>query len=420
VNIEERRFGFELEVGSGRLRNLNNRLARAGLKWNDDDESYTHDYHCECDWCRTNFCWDRQDWWMHEDHRYYPVKVQYDSSCGAEVITAPIAWGDPRWRDMTFTLDDVLNRAPAIDTNDRCSFHVHVEASDLTRGELANLARLMYSNEAVLFRLASQGPRHRGQYNNYRYCMPFSAFESENEARYGLSYALDEDPQSTTIGETKYVSLNFRPLSRQNTVEFRLWDVVRTAWQMQFLVDLSVAMVQRAKKKPVSKSKGGTLGRYTRTKSEAKGRTAAAHFLNKVQSVLPERNRQGFVQRFWQTFDGKQWQPSWAELTRLHGEDEEAYVRLENVARGNRPSLRRNGWNVVASDEYDEYIDRDPYEADDPPETMPEPPPCDCDICREEMRRRNSERLAQVRAEMQAQINPYATLANAPLTITDA
>lgn len=240
VTARERTFGFELEVAEG-APELSVQLRSAGLA----HQGRVHQYHCRCEYCDEYF--GQQGNWL---------KVQNDSSCGGEVISSILRWentGDTDEMDVNPTriIDGLTRILVESDTpiDHRCGLHVHVGATDLSDNQLGRLYALMHHHEAILYRLAcGRRSEHRGYNNNFDYCRPMSAFDNPVEAR-ELARLKSAQVKSSPIAYNKYIAANMMPIERLGTVEFRLWESTRSRRRLRFYIKLSIALVQRAKRR---------------------------------------------------------------------------------------------------------------------------------------------------------------------------
>lgn len=289
--MHTRTFGYELEVSSGGGRVM--RLLRdAGFT----TQTSVHDYHCECRVC----C------------RFHTAagtslsfKVQRDDSLGrtgAEFISSPKPWGeDLSWQGRLAALVNQVKKAHA-GVNRSCGMHVHVYADDLKDAHLANLVRFSLAHEAVLFRLASAGwGAHRGSRGGYGYSRPLSYYMRSDPA--ALESLLLE-PRDSDMGRyERYNMVNLTPLGRLGTVEFRLWNASTDFKTLRAYIDLSVAMVERAKLGPPTAGSIRRLGMFTRTQKEEPQARALAAFVGDLELVpevaaRPERYRKACLALF--------------------------------------------------------------------------------------------------------------------------
>lgn len=270
MQVSKRTFGYELEASASRRSSLALRdLKVSGFTTHD----FFHEYHCLCSDCKiagSRITSPRA-----------AFKAQTDSSAGVEFISSPMRWGDRRrWMGRAAALWLRLNKHN-VTVTPACGFHVHVLAEDLSDKQIGNLGELFLRHEAVLFRLASSGwDKHRGQGRGYQYSLPLSAYMKRDPA--ALDRLLIEG--KGWLAQEKYNALNFAPLDRQGTVEFRLWNAPLSFKALRTYVDLSVALVERAKK-PLPKRRRVRVGTFTRSKDVAAQYEAIENLLADVMDV---------------------------------------------------------------------------------------------------------------------------------------
>jgi hypothetical protein len=296
VTALDRTFGFELEVADGA-----GELALALYNQQLTVSSRRHEWHCRCQACAPTFGqWGN---WL---------KVQFDSSCGGEVISSVLRWGDIGNIDdgesnvnpnliiekLTQTLVD--NDTPI---DDRCGLHVHVGATDLSNSQLGRLYSLMHHHEAILYRLAcGRSATHRGYANEFNYCRPMSAFNNPVELK-ELALLKSAQVKSSPIAHNKYVAANLMPIESLGTVEFRLWESTRSLRRLRLYSKLSVALVQRARRRRNPVGPALDLG-------EQADDSVFGMFLDDLRDVVPELvDGQFMADAWWQWNEGPaRWQ----------------------------------------------------------------------------------------------------------------
>jgi len=291
-----RTFGFELEVAGG-ANEVARRLRSAGLSLSGDQ----HGWHCHC--CECNESFGEQGNWL---------KVQTDSSCGGEVISSILKWSnqgttavaEPNPTYLIHSLTDILID---LDTpiDQRCGLHVHVGARDLSDRQLGRLYELVHHHEAILYRLAcGRAERHRGYDNNFNYCRPMSAFDNPVEAK-ELAAIKSAQVKASPIAYNKYIAANLMPVETLGTVEFRLWESTRSARRLEFYAKLSVALVERAKKRARPAGRALYLG-------DQGDMSDLMVFLSDLQRHVPELVDARFIElAHWQWNEGPaDWQPA--------------------------------------------------------------------------------------------------------------
>ena len=145
--------------------------------------------------------------------------IKHDTSCGME-INSPILKG---WRGLKnlMRVSECVSRA-GLTADKRCSLHIHINMSDLTREELTSVIAYYIKCEHVIF---DSFPGHR---KNSRYCQLLGMTDL-----FSHDYSL-RDPEELlmAISGTKYYSMNayhfmkgggFTDVnSRRKSIEFRI------------------------------------------------------------------------------------------------------------------------------------------------------------------------------------------------------
>lgn len=147
----------------------------------------------------------------HHTHNNQNWVVKPDSSCGIEVCS-PVASG---WRDLRSICKAVaaFQSDPNVKADDRCSMHIHVNVSDLSREQLTSVMVYWIKCEHIFLEAV---PFNR---KRNRFCQQIGAtdlFSHDTEIDY---YDLHD-----TLGDHKYYTLNIFHLNRGNraTIEFRI------------------------------------------------------------------------------------------------------------------------------------------------------------------------------------------------------
>lgn len=144
------------------------------------------------------------------DHNPASWSCKPDNSCGMELCSPVMGVGD--LPDLAAVMD-ALASDPSLTADERCSFHVHLELSDMSCDDtLGSMLAWWVKCEHVFVDFARQ---HR---KNNRYCRPI-----------GLTDILDSD--DLVVPEILFKKLSFKYLSlntyhvfnrRRPTVEFRI------------------------------------------------------------------------------------------------------------------------------------------------------------------------------------------------------
>ncbi len=167
--------------------------------------------------------------------------VKPDGSCGMEVCS-PVSRG---WYGLSRICHviDALASSEKVTADRRCSLHVHVDISDCTPEEVANIITYWIKCEPVFMDAV---PASR-KYN--RYCQYIGLWDWCKVDR-----QISPEELIRQVGKTKYMSINTWHLSQGNraTIEFRLGEAAasKSAWTVKNWVRLLLHFVERAKKMP--------------------------------------------------------------------------------------------------------------------------------------------------------------------------
>lgn len=149
------------------------------------------------------------------DHNHNNSKwvLKPDSSCGME-ICSPVSKGGYGIRKICEVID-ALSKDSKIVSDSRCSFHVHIDISDLTKEQLFSVVKWWVKCEPVFL---DSVPLSRKR-NRYCYFLGLSDI-FEVDSTYGLEYLI------RYLGNNKYGTINlfhFRHNKRE-TIEFRIME----------------------------------------------------------------------------------------------------------------------------------------------------------------------------------------------------
>lgn len=153
--------------------------------------------------------WNPTVW--HDTNGFWLVKP--DASCGMEVCT-PIMKGWTGLREVCQVVE-LLSKNPRIEADRRCSLHVHIDVSDCSNYDIANILRFWIKFEPV-FMDAMPDQRKRS-----RYCQYIGMWDWMNTDRVITPNDLIE-----LLGKNKYFSVNSYHLYKKNrqTIEFRIGE----------------------------------------------------------------------------------------------------------------------------------------------------------------------------------------------------
>ena len=174
------------------------------------------------------------------DHNNQTWIIKPDSSCGIEICT-PVLKG---WRGLmqVCRVVDALSKA-RVPTDDRCSFHVHVDVSDLKDVDIATIINWWIKCEPV-FMDSVPASRKRNQY-----CQMLGQHEAFDRLEDGF---IQPETLIRLLGHTKYFTINTYHYYHQKrkSLEFRIMDseCCITPWDAKNWIRLVLHFVERALK----------------------------------------------------------------------------------------------------------------------------------------------------------------------------
>lgn len=237
-----RRFGVEIELNTadGVVRKLDrdkgdvplgaDRIAvliRRTLNEPVEIQSWDHNYNNEC--------------WI----------VKPDSSCGIEVCT-PVLKGYTGLKNLVQVVETF--RRESISSDNRCSLHVHVNISDLSKSQLASVIAWYIKCEHIF--MDSVPPLRKAN----RYCQMLGMTDFLN-----TDFSMDPDELLYSISTVKYYSINAYHFmkgggfdcynSRKKTIEFRIGesDMCLDGLAVKNWVRLLLHFVEMTKNRPMPK-----------------------------------------------------------------------------------------------------------------------------------------------------------------------
>lgn len=178
------------------------------------------------------------------DHHNDVWIVKPDGSCGMEVCT-PVLKG---WNGVVRTCKVIhgFSKDPKITSDTRCSFHVHVDVSDLTDSQLNSVISWWIKSEPV-FMDSVPSRRKKNQY-----CQLLGEMDIFEDVEDGLYSA---EALFKRIGHCKYYTLNtfHYQNKKRKTIEFRIMDndCCLDAWSAKNWIRLVLHFVERAVSKGV-------------------------------------------------------------------------------------------------------------------------------------------------------------------------
>jgi Putative amidoligase enzyme len=168
----------------------------------------------------------------YKTHGYWVLKP--DHSCGIEVCS-PIMQG---WQGLkkVCRVIEVFGNNTLIRADSRCSLHVHIDVSDLTRNEIDNILKWWIKCEPVFFDSVP------GIRKDNRFCQFIGLWDWAQE---------DIQDLVKILGENKYYSVNSFHLHAgdRNTLEFRIGEnkLCRNAYFAKNWIRLLIHFLEIAK-----------------------------------------------------------------------------------------------------------------------------------------------------------------------------
>lgn len=137
--------------------------------------------------------------------------IKPDSSCGIEICT-PVFRANQDYNKIDKVINEIKNKYKHL-LDDRCSFHVHVDVSDLNEMELASVLSYWIKCESVFM---DSMPINR---KKNRYCMLIGSLDIIQH-----DTIIEPNFLIKRLGSQKYFSLNTFHYSRDNrkSIEFRI------------------------------------------------------------------------------------------------------------------------------------------------------------------------------------------------------
>lgn len=190
-----------------------------------------------------------QAWNYNFNNNYWIVKP--DSSCGIEVCT-PVLKG---WFGLKDLIDVVeLFRCKKISADDRCSFHVHVDISDLNEYQLASVISWYIKCEHIFM---DSVPAKR---KINRYCQMLGLTDLFN-----TDYVIEPMKIIQDVSRVKYYTLNtyhfikgggFLDNNRKKTIEFRIAEnqMCLSGYDVKNWIRLLLHFIEVTKNKDIPKN----------------------------------------------------------------------------------------------------------------------------------------------------------------------
>lgn len=169
--------------------------------------------------------------------------VKPDSSCGMEICTPPlIGWNG---LEKLLKVVEALSNDSKIKSDGRCSVHVHVDFSDLTEDQIAQVLMWYIKCEPVIMDAVPECRKRN------RYCQFIGmTTQFSHEERYTAQDIINR------MGDVKYYSMHSKALrkgSERRTVEFRVMEGegCRNAYLIKNWIRFLLHFVDMALRKPI-------------------------------------------------------------------------------------------------------------------------------------------------------------------------
>lgn len=195
-----RKFGVEIEINKIDQNIVKNLFEK-------DDDFATMQYVCD-KLNKSDIAIRLQKW--HNCHNNKTWICKPDSSCGIE-ICSPVS---QNFIEISKVIE-LLSKDSNIKVNDKCSFHVHIDVSDLSDYQLASVLCWWIKFEHVFL---DAMPSSR-KLNKYCQCIGMSDIFQHDEI-------IDIENIINKLGETKYFTCNTFHLCKKNrrSIEIRIAD----------------------------------------------------------------------------------------------------------------------------------------------------------------------------------------------------
>lgn len=207
--------------------------------------------------------------WINHDSRTYPAgtwKVTPDGSPGvaSETVSPKMAEADdPTYGELRKVIKALTNAGAKV--NRGCGGHIHIDAEDLTKKDIARLMGLWAASENQMFKLVAESRRHSG------WCARLSTVHTvTNPAKFAKNldrdYSTVRDIYAATAGYNRQMAINLNAYLGHNAVEFRLHQGTLNADKFLRFARLLSGMVDFAKSnKPLPTTKFTTVGQMIDT-----------------------------------------------------------------------------------------------------------------------------------------------------------
>lgn len=210
----KRNFGVEIELNSKDSRDFKKRPLKRGehplgmLEFSKDCTKFLESYYSKTGLDRDPTV---QAMGWHHTHNNENWRIKPDSSCGME-LCSPVLSG---WKGIeeACKVVEFIKENPSVKVDSRCSFHCHVDVSNLSEHQIAKILRYWIKCETVFL---DSVPSER---KVNRYCQAIGLTDLfEHNSNFSDREVIN------CLGTMKYYSLNTYHKCRgnRNTIEFRI------------------------------------------------------------------------------------------------------------------------------------------------------------------------------------------------------
>jgi len=165
---------------------------------------------------------------------------------GSEIVTPVLAYDDIE------LLQNVIRkvRAKGAKAHKSCAIHIHVSASTHKPKTLANLAKMYYKNEDLIFEALQVNPERRRRYckaMNEEFIQKIVKRRPQTDRQLNEAWFGQYTPNPQHYHSSRYYSLNFQPKWRNlNTIEWRAPNSTLHAGKVKAYIQLFLALSAKA------------------------------------------------------------------------------------------------------------------------------------------------------------------------------
>lgn len=228
-----------------------------------------------------------RDWWKVVYDGSVNGKINGESASGLEIVSPPLT-GEEGFRQVEIVCE-VLDRL-GCKVNRKCGLHVHIEASDLSLGELRNVSAAWAKNEHIIDSIVPVSRKGR----NNSYCK--SLLNSGRGTHYAYQN-LQNDIRGVRSKQRlvkvmcpsgRFYKLNLKALARHGTLEFRYHSGTMCAKKINKHIRFCAGFVTQYKRVDYRNEELPTLNVETDT----------SQMLNVVAGAVNENEREQFINHF--------------------------------------------------------------------------------------------------------------------------